>query len=239
MRQSTFHVAIIMDGNGRWATERGLTRSAGHRAGAEAVRRTIEAAPAAGVDLLTLYAFSADNWKRPQAEVDTLMRLFQRFLSAETARCVEAGVRLNVIGRRDRLLPSLVRLIENAERATAGCERLRLRLAIDYSSRQALADVVTGERSFRERLASTIHADAPIEDVDLLIRTGRERRLSDFMLFEAAYAELHFTDRLWPDFTGDDLLGALHDFRSRQRRFGAIGSQDPDSSPSSPLRMTR
>ena len=226
-----------MDGNGRWATERGLPRSAGHRAGAEAVRRTIEAAPAVGIDLLTLYAFSSDNWKRPQAEVDTLMRLFQRFLSAETARCVDAGVRLNIIGRRDRLLPSLVSLIEGAERATANCDRLRLRLAIDYSSRAALANVAAGEGSFRHRLASAIHADAPIEDVDLLVRTGRERRLSDFMLFEAAYAELHFSDRLWPDFTGNDLVCAVDDFRSRQRRFGAI-AEDPVPSPSSRLRMT-
>ena len=226
MIQSAFHVAIIMDGNGRWATERGLPRSAGHKAGADAVRRTIEAAPSAGIDLLTLYAFSSDNWKRPQTEVDTLMRLFHRFLSAETARCVEAGVRLNIIGRRDRLLPSLVQLIETAEQATAHCDRLRLRLAIDYSSRQALADVRQGEESFRERLATTIHADAPIEDVDLLIRTGRERRLSDFMLFEAAYAELHFTDRLWPDFTGADLLEAVSDFGSRERRFGEINLRE-------------
>jgi undecaprenyl diphosphate synthase len=226
MTQSAFHVAIIMDGNGRWATERGLPRSAGHRAGAEAVRRTTEAAPDAGIDLLTLYAFSSDNWKRPQSEVETLMRLFHRFLSAETARCVEAGVRLNIIGRRDRLLPSLVRLIESSEKATSHCTRLRLRLAIDYSSRHSLAAVSeAANQSFRERLARTIHADAPIEDVDLLIRTGRERRLSDFMLFEAAYAELHFTDRLWPDFTGDDLQRAVDDFRSRQRRFGTLAQE--------------
>ena len=205
--QSTFHCAIIMDGNGRWATERGLPRTAGHRAGADAVRRVVEAAPDAGVDLLTLYAFSSDNWNRPRGEVETLMALFQRFLSAETARCVENGVRLSIIGRRDRLTPTLLRLIESSEAATRHGERIWLRIAIDYSSRYAIQ-----------------HHDF-IEDVDLLIRTGREKRLSDFLLFEAAYAELHFSDRLWPDFDRDDLLRAMRDFHSRQRRFGAIAEE--------------
>jgi undecaprenyl diphosphate synthase len=228
--QGAFHVAIIMDGNGRWATERGLPRPAGHRAGAEAVRRVVEAAPAAGIDLLTLYAFSADNWNRPQYEVEGLMALMQRFLATETARCVASGVRLNVIGRRDRLTGALVRLIESAEAATAGCRKLRLRLAIDYSSRDAIARATCdrcSERSFRQRLSMAIHADSVIEDVDLLIRTGREKRLSDFLLFEAAYAELHFSDRLWPDFTASDLAGALDDYRTRERRFGAIAAADP------------
>jgi undecaprenyl diphosphate synthase len=225
MTQSTFHVAIIMDGNGRWATERGLSRSAGHRAGAEAVRRVIEAAPQEGVDLLTLYAFSSDNWNRPRAEVEALMTLFHRFLLEETARCVEAGVHMNIIGRRDRLSPALVRLVERTENATAHCDRVRVRLAIDYSSRDAIARASCAhcpEENFRLRLTSAINADTTIEDVDLLVRTGREKRLSDFMLFEAAYAELHFSDRLWPDFTGDDLRAAVADFRSRDRRFGAI-----------------
>ena len=229
MKQSTFHVAIIMDGNGRWATERSLPRVAGHRAGADAVRRVTEAASSAGVDLLTLYAFSSDNWKRPRAEVDALMSLFHRFLSAETAKCVEAGVRLNVIGRRDRLTPALVRLIESTEAATAGGSALRLRLAIDYSSRDAIERATCSlcpDSSFRQRLAFAIHADTAIEDVDLLIRTGREKRLSDFLLFEAAYAELHFSDRLWPDFQGEDLLAALSDFRNRQRRFGTIDDME-------------
>ena len=205
--QSAFHVAIIMDGNGRWATERGMPRPAGHRAGAEAVRRAVEAAPDAGIDMLTLYAFSSDNWNRPRTEVETLMTLFQRFLSSEIARCVDAGVRLSIIGRRDRLTPTLLRLIESAEDATRNGSRVWLRLAIDYSSRNAIA-----RRDF-------------IEDVDLLIRTGREKRLSDFLLFEAAYAELHFTDKLWPDFNRDDLLHAVHEFHSRQRRFGAIAEE--------------
>ena len=221
----TFHVAIIMDGNGRWATERGLPRPAGHRAGADAVRRVVEAAPAAGIDLLTLYAFSANNWSRPQYEVEALMTLLERFLSTETARCVTSGVRLNVIGRRDRLSPALVRLIESSEAATAGCRKLRLRLAVDYSSRDAIARATCDKcsaRSFRQRLSLAVHADSTIEDVDLLIRTGREKRLSDFLLFEAAYAELVFSDRLWPDFDATDLASAVDDYRTRERRFGAI-----------------
>jgi undecaprenyl diphosphate synthase len=221
----TIHVAIIMDGNGRWATERGLPRVAGHRAGADAVRRAIEAAPDEGIDLLTLYAFSSDNWNRPRPEVDALMTLFHRFLLEETAHCVESGVHLNIIGRRDRLSPTLVRLVEAAETATAHCDRVRVRLAIDYSSRDAIARASCAhcpEENFRQRLTSAIHADTTIEDVDLLIRTGREKRLSDFLLFEAAYAELHFSDKLWPDFSGDDLRAAVADFRSRDRRFGAI-----------------
>jgi undecaprenyl diphosphate synthase len=220
-----FHVAIIMDGNGRWAAARGLPRPAGHRAGADAVRRVVEAAPAAGIDLLTLYAFSGDNWNRPRFEVDALMTLLQRFLTTETPRCVTSGVRLNVIGRRDRLSPSLVRLIESAEAATAGGRKLRLRLAIDYSSRDALARASCGhcaDHSFRQRLSLAVHADSVLEDVDLLIRTGSEKRLSDFLLFEAAYAELHFSDRLWPDFTASDLEEAVDDFRGRHRRFGAV-----------------
>ena len=229
MPPGAFHVAIIMDGNGRWATERGLPRTAGHRAGADAVRRVVEAAPAAGVRLLTLYAFSSDNWNRPRSEVDALMMLLQRFLSAETARCVREGVRINVIGRRDRLTPRLVRLIESTEAATAGGEALRLRLAIDYSSRDAIAKAACdrcAESTFRQRLALVTHADSAVEDVDLLIRSGGEKRLSDFLLYEAAYAELHFSDRMWPDFTGDDLVWAIDDYRRRHRRFGTIGPVD-------------
>lgn len=229
MGQSTFHVAVIMDGNGRWATERGLPRTAGHRAGADAVRRVVEAAPGAGVRLLTLYAFSSHNWNRPRSEVDALMTLLQRFLSAETARCVREGVRVNVIGRRDRLTPQLVTLIEDTEAATAGGQNLRLRLAIDYSSRDAIAKAACercADTTFRQRLAYVTHADSAVEDVDLLIRTGREKRLSDFLLYEAAYAELHFSDHLWPDFSGDDLARAITDYRVRHRRFGAIPSVD-------------
>ena len=205
MQQSTsLHVGIIMDGNGRWATRRGLPRGAGHRAGAEAVRRTVEAAPDLGISALTMYAFSADNWKRPPGEVAILMRLFARYLHGEVASLLQQGVRLTVIGRRDRLPTPLVTAIETAERATAGGTLLELRLAVDYSARTA------------------IRAGALIPDVDLVIRTGGEQRLSDFLLWESAYAELWFTDRMWPDFGAADLARAVADFQTRERRFGAL-----------------
>jgi undecaprenyl diphosphate synthase len=205
MQQSTsLHVGIIMDGNGRWATRRGLPRGAGHRAGAEAVRRTVEAAPDLGISALTMYAFSADNWKRPPGEVAILMRLFARYLHGEVASLLQQGVRLTVIGRRDRLPTPLVTAIETAERATAGGTLLDLRLAVDYSARTA------------------IRAGALIPDVDLVIRTGGEQRLSDFLLWESAYAELWFTDRMWPDFGAADLARAVADFQTRERRFGAL-----------------
>ena len=203
------HVAIIMDGNGRWATSRGLPRTAGHRAGADAVRRVVESAPRLGVGTLTLFAFSSDNWKRPPREVATLMRLFHRYLAAEAAALEENGVRLSVIGRRDRLAAPLARQIMAAERLTAGGQRLHLRLAVDYSAREAIT-----------RSAHDPGWLGP--DVDLLIRTGGERRLSDFLLWECAYAELHFTDKRWPDFDAADLERALVDFHGRQRRFGAL-----------------
>jgi undecaprenyl diphosphate synthase len=205
MNQSTsLHVAIIMDGNGRWATRRGLPRGAGHRAGAEAVRRAVAAAPDLGITALTLYAFSADNWKRPAGEVAILMRLFARYLHAEVAPLAERGVRLTLIGRRDRLPAPLVSAIERAQDATAGGTRLDLRLAVDYSARAAIRE------------------GAVVPDVDLLIRTGGEQRLSDFLLWECAYAELWFTDRMWPDFSAADLACATADFQTRERRFGAL-----------------
>ena len=203
------HVAIIMDGNGRWATARGLPRTAGHRAGADAVRRAVETAPRLGIRTLTLFAFSSDNWKRPTREVATLMRLFHRYLAAEAAALKENGVRLSVIGRRDRLADPLVRQISAAERLTAAEHRLHLRLAVDYSAREAI------RRSTRD--SSLLGPD-----VDLLIRTGGERRLSDFLLWECAYAELLFTEKRWPDFDAADLERAVADFHGRQRRFGAL-----------------
>jgi undecaprenyl diphosphate synthase len=207
--RSPLHVAIIMDGNGRWATARGLPRTAGHRAGADAVRRVVEGAPHLDVGTLTLFAFSSDNWKRPTREVTTLMRLFHRYLAAEAASLQENGVRLSVIGRRDRLAAPLVRQIAAAERLTAAGRRLHLRLAVDYSAREAI-----------RRSGDDASCLGP--DVDLLIRTGGERRLSDFLLWECAYAELHFTDKRWPDFGAADLQQALADFHGRQRRFGAL-----------------
>ena len=216
-----------MDGNGRWATARGLPRVAGHRAGAAAVRRVVEAAPALGVGTLTLYAFSSDNWRRPPAEVAALLALFERLLRSEADRCAEAGVTLGVIGRRDRLPARLVRAVNAAERRTAGGGRLTVRLALDYSSRDALlaaAAVPGAARSrdaFRAALARTLHAaDAP--DVDVLVRTGGEQRLSDFLLWECAYAEFVFLDTPWPDVDGAVLADALARFRARDRRFGAL-----------------
>ena len=204
MKQSTLHVAIIMDGNGRWASRRGLSRGAGHRVGAEAVRRVVEAAPDLSIGALTLFAFSADNWKRPAGEVSTLMRLFARHLRTETPRCVQNGVALRVVGRRDRLPGPLVDTIERSEAATAAGQRLDLRLAVDYSARVAIE---------RGQL---------LPDVDLVIRTGGEQRLSDFLLWESAYAELYFTATMWPDFGADDLSAALTWFQARERRFGGL-----------------
>jgi undecaprenyl diphosphate synthase len=205
MKQSTsLHVAIVMDGNGRWATRRGWPRTAGHRAGAEAVRRVVEAAPGVGIGALTLFAFSADNWKRPWGEVAALLRLFARYLRSETPRLAANGVRLAVIGRRDRLPAPLVAAIAAAERATAGGTALQLRLAVDYSARAA------------------IRAGAILPDVDLLIRTGGEQRLSDFLLWESAYAELRFTQTMWPDFDARELAQAVREFHGRERRFGGL-----------------
>ncbi|HUH13851.1 MAG TPA: di-trans,poly-cis-decaprenylcistransferase [Longimicrobiales bacterium] len=222
------HAALIMDGNGRWATRRGLPRLAGHRAGADAVRRVVEAAPELGIGVLTLYAFSSDNWRRPPEEVRGLFRLFRLHLRSERLRMLENGVRLRVVGRRDRLPRSLRAAIEEDEALTAGGDRLLLRLAIDYSARDLLACAAAGlppgagREVLAERLGAAMHADGPALDVDLLIRTGGEQRLSDFLLWECAYAELVFSSRLWPEFGRDDLAAAVADFHGRERRFGAL-----------------
>lgn len=225
-------MAIIMDGNGRWANERGLPRTAGHSAGADSVRRVIESAPDFGISTLTLYAFSSDNWKRPQREVSALMRLLRVYLLKETASFVKNGIRLCVIGRRDRLETSLVKIIESAEAATRNGENLCVRPAIDYSSRDAIlraASIHSGNGEMtRERfsrlLGQASHSCEPAMDVDLLIRTGGEKRLSDFLLWECAYAELHFTERKWPDFGREDLKSAIEEFRRRDRRFGSVSA---------------
>jgi undecaprenyl diphosphate synthase len=223
------HVAIIMDGNGRWATRRGLPRTAGHRAGARTVRTIVEAAPAAGVRMLTLYAFSSDNWKRPAREVAALMRIFRAYLAAETAACVQDGVRLNVIGRRDRLPAPLLTAIAAAEEATREGTRLDLRIALDYSAQEGILEAARragGAALTREAfgllLDGAIHAGAPTPPVDLLIRTGGEQRLSDFLLWETAYAELVFSAVMWPDFAPADLRDAVAVFGSRERRFGGL-----------------
>jgi undecaprenyl diphosphate synthase len=231
------HVAIIMDGNGRWATARGLPRSAGHHAGLRTARRIVEAAVRDGsVATLTLYAFSADNWKRPPGEVGALMALFRRALVTEGKRCLDNGVRLTILGRRDRLPESLRATIADVERATARGRNLHLRVAVDYSARDAIVRAAARaaaespvaaltREAFAALLGAVDHDAAAAPDVDLLIRTGGEQRLSDFMLWECAYAELLFSRRLWPEFGEDDFADALREFASRERRFGRVPAQ--------------
>jgi len=228
--QDRFHVAIIMDGNGRWAHERGRPRAAGHVAGTRAVRRVVESAAEFGITTLTLYAFSSDNWRRPRGEVGHLMRLFQKHLDSECARLTEQGVRLSVIGRRDRIPDSLRRRIAHAEDRTREGTSLHLRVAVDYSARDALLAAAgrlsegapPTRQAFERYLSQAIHAPRGTRDVDLLIRTGGEQRLSDFLLWESAYAELFFTDVLWPDFSQADLASAVRAFAARDRRFGGL-----------------
>jgi undecaprenyl diphosphate synthase len=226
------HVAIIMDGNGRWAGRRGLPRMAGHRAGLAAARRIVEHASDVGVRCLTLYAFSSDNWRRPAAEVRSIFWLLRAFLRMETERMRQRGARLQVIGRRDRLPEPVLRAIEKSEWRTAAGKGIHLRVAIDYSSRDAIARAAAeavrtaSENSglscdeLRVNLVDALAGDAG--DVDLLIRTGGEKRLSDFLLWESAYAELLFTDRMWPEFDDSDLDAAIQEFQHRERRFGGV-----------------
>ena len=219
--QSTLHAAIIMDGNGRWALARGLPRPAGHYAGVEAARRIVEAAPDLGISVLTLFAFSSDNWRRPPAEIDVLMRLMARYLERETGRCLAEGVRIEIIGRRDRLDPRLAAAIVQAETLTRSGTRLHLRIAVDYSGRDAILTAAGAIRDSAAVSRESIECQLG-PPVDLLIRTGGEQRLSDFLLWESAYAELIFSRRMWPDFTPAELESSVHEFRSRQRRFGGI-----------------
>ncbi|MGH9742057.1 MAG: polyprenyl diphosphate synthase [Candidatus Acidiferrum sp.] len=225
---SGLHVAIISDGNGRWATSRGLTRSAGHRAGAESARRVIEAAPRFGIRTLTLFALSSANWKRPAEEVRAILRLLHEYLLTETSHCVEEGVRLSIIGRRDRIPATLRQTMADSEAATAGGARLHLRLAIDYSAREAIYHAACrfykvtelSPKSFSDVLAE-VHRGGSTE-VDLLIRTGGEQRLSDFLLWECAFAEIVFLSKRWPDFTAADLESAVLEFGRRERTRGAL-----------------
>ena len=214
----SLHVAVIMDGNGRWANARHLPRTAGHRAGMATVRKVIEAAPALGISTLTLYAFSRDNWKRPSREVSALMQLLGLYLKQEADRCIRQGVRLEAIGRRDRLPASVLRLLEETERRTAHCSQLHVRLALDYSARAAIVDAARNAKSLTEESISELLGPP----VDLLIRTSGEQRLSDFMLWEAAYAEIVFTPRMWPEFSETDLAAAIAEFHGRERRFGSV-----------------
>ena len=226
------HVAIIMDGNGRWARARGLPRAAGHRQGSEAVRRTVAGAIELGISYLTLYGFSSENWKRPVSEVEDLMGLLRRYLQAEIAELHKKGIRLRVIGERSRLPRDIVRLIDDAETQTAGMDRLNLVMAISYGGRQ---DIAAAARRLAEEAAagrldpSAIDtrrvADAlstrGIPDPDLVIRTSGEKRISNFLLWQSAYSELVFVDKLWPDFGKEDLADAIREFQQRDRRYGA------------------
>jgi undecaprenyl diphosphate synthase len=233
---SKLHVGVIMDGNGRWATRRGLSRLRGHEAGVEAIRRLVEAAPDQGVGTLTLYAFSTDNWRRPKAEVAALMTLLRFYLANEVEALVRNGVRLTVIGRRDRLPDGIAAAIGRAEQATSRGETLSLRIAVDYSSRDAIlnaaAKLASVSQPTRELFSQLVTGEAGLRDVDLIIRTSGEKRLSDFLLWEGAYAELYFTERMWPDFNADDLAAALASFHRRERRFGGLQSLPLEPAPS-------
>lgn len=224
------HVAIIMDGNGRWATRRGLSRSAGHRAGARSVDVVVEAAARNRVATLTLYAFSGANWQRPAQEVRSLMLLFRRYLLTRTQRCLDQSIRLNVIGRRDRLDRGLREAIEQAERTTAACSRMNLRIAVDYSAQYSLMEASRRLAStaqidlaaFSSTLAAVDHSLEAHAEVDLLIRTGGEQRLSDFLLWECAYAEIYFVECPWPDFGRSEFEHALREYATRRRTFGTL-----------------
>jgi undecaprenyl diphosphate synthase len=233
---SRLHVGIIMEGNGRWATRRGLSRLRGHEAGVEAIRRVVEAAPDLGVGTLTLYAFSTDNWRRPKAEVAALMALLRFYLANEVQSLVKNGVRLTVIGRRDRLPDGIAAAIARAEAATSEGTTLNLRIAVDYSARDAIlnaaAKLAGVTEPTRELFSQLVTGEAGLRDVDLIIRTSGEKRLSDFLLWEGAYAELYFTERMWPEFDGDALAEALASFHRRERRFGGLQSMPLEPVPS-------
>jgi undecaprenyl diphosphate synthase len=225
---SQLHVAIICDGNGRWATSRALVRSVGHRAGAEAARRIIQCAPHLGIHTLTLFALSSANWKRPPAEVAAILEILHEYLAAETSRCLDEGIRLSIIGRRDRLPAPLRGAITDSEALTANGKALHLRLAIDYSARHSIFQAASkfykvtdlSSEAFSNVLAEVQRGGST--DVDLLIRTGGEQRLSDFLLWECAFAEFFFLAKRWPDFTPKDLRDILREFERRDRTRGDL-----------------
>jgi len=233
-QQPPKHVAIIMDGNGRWARARGLPRTAGHNRGAEAVRRTLKAAVKAGVEYLTLFGFSSENWKRPASEVDDLMGLLRHYLKREIEEIHKNGVKLAVIGERDRLGEDIVKLIGDAEKRTASNTRLKLNIALSYGSRsemvlaartamQAAIDGKLKPEELDEEKFESFLLTAGMPDPDLLIRTSGEKRISNFLLWQCAYAELVFTDRLWPDFDENDFNAAIQEYHGRTRRYGGAG----------------
>lgn len=232
------HVAVIMDGNGRWAQNRGFAREFGHRNGALAVRATLEAASAVGVEYLTLYSFSSENWRRPASEVDALMRLYLEYMDAERHLLTEKNIRFRQIGRREGLPPAAIDALNRTMEATANNTGPMLCLAVNYGSREEILDAV---RSIARRvksgsldpdeisdatIADSLHT-AGIPDPDLLIRTAGEQRLSNFLLWQLSYAEIHITQTLWPDFAHDDFYNAIRDFAGRERRFGGLTTDAP------------
>lgn len=222
------HVAIICDGNGRWATSRALPRSAGHRAGAETAQTIIRCAPRLGIHTLSLFTLSSANWQRPAAEVEGILGILHEYIQTETSNCLEEGIRLNIIGRRDRLPATLREAIAGAEAATADGKTLHLRLAVDYSARYSLFQAASkfykvtdlSSEAFGKVLAEVLRGGST--EVDLLIRTGGEQRLSDFLLWECAFAEFVFLEKRWPDFTPADLRRAVVEFEKRERTRGGL-----------------
>ncbi len=237
------HIAFIMDGNGRWAEARGLPRYEGHRQGASTVRQVAEAAAELGVEAITLYCLSSENWKRPESELQFLMQLLRQFLIDERPVLMQNDLRLEVIGRRDRLPAEVIEAMETTLAMSADNSRMRLVLAIDYggraeiaaAARQLATRVLAGEQAVEQIDESTLAAElytAHLPDPDLLIRTGGDMRVSNFLLWQISYAELWVTERLWPDFNRDDLLAAIADFSARDRRFGGLGDGKSASPPS-------
>lgn len=242
LRNLPEHVAIIMDGNGRWATQQGFVRNLGHREGSEAVRRTVRACRRLGIRALTLYAFSEQNWGRPSFEVSALMELLKEFLVSEREELLGKGIRLRAIGRRSRLPDDVAEILERVEAETASLDRMTLTLALSYGGREEIADaareiaqrVADGEldpERVDERLFDAVLPSMEVGPVDLLVRTSGELRISNFLLWATAYAELYFTDRLWPDFDERDLFAALAAYQGRERRFGQVPCAATDGTP--------
>ncbi len=230
------HVAVIMDGNGRWAERRGLERSEGHRAGVESVKTVVRAAREIGISWLTLYAFSSENWNRPRSEIEVLMRLPEEYFETELDSAIENGVRIRSIGRRDRLPPNVIRSLDEAIERTRHCTGMQLVFALSYGSRQEIVDAArrllkdqelgrVDAESLDEKAFAAYLDDPELPDVDLLIRTGAESRVSNFLLWQIAYAEIHLSDVMWPDFGRAELERALGDFQRRERRYGRTSAQ--------------
>jgi undecaprenyl diphosphate synthase len=245
LRNLPAHVAIIMDGNGRWAVRQGFVRNLGHREGSEAVRRTVRACRRLGIRALTLYAFSEQNWARPSFEVNALMELLKEFLISERDELIDKGIRLRAIGRRARLPDDVAAILERVEAETANLTRMTLTLALSYGGREEIADaareiarrVAEGDldpERVDERLLDAVLPSMEVGPVDLLIRTSGELRISNFLLWAAAYAELYFTEQLWPDFDERDLFAALAAYQTRERRFGQVPCAAPNGALAEP-----